>query len=179
MDAGSVRVEMEARVDRMIELQLLVIDLGDSCVVKVEKGVSGNHRSMLNGLMDLTYWHSKVVGISAHPFAEIRAALDALAVDGEKPVPRIEQSPAGSHSEYRLILADNSSLVWPERIIGLTWNDLQGLTTFIRGRSGVGTDLPVWTPKKGEWVELPVSGVTDGTYGEVPFAAWRFTLKNG
>lgn len=157
-------------------LQLLVIDLGDSCVVKVERGVIADHRTLFNDLTEMVYWHSKVDGITAHPFAAVRDAIDSQ----DAPLPRVEHSPAGSQSEYRLVLHDDSNLVCPERSIGMTHADLQGLTTFIRGTVGVGTPLPIYEPTEGKWERLPS---TDEYMGDplegTGIAIYRYTRGGG
>lgn len=77
--------------EQTMELQLLVIDLGDSCVVKVEKGdldnaiTIGDYRMMQR---------QNSVHVISTPFPELRQAIE-----GEKPVPRIEKD---EHGRYDL-----------------------------------------------------------------------------
>lgn len=67
-------------------LSLLIIDLGESCVVKVEKGNPGElfPKIIVSAYKDST----AVISVPFSGFESVKASIDAL--EGEKPVPRIE-----------------------------------------------------------------------------------------
>ncbi len=116
-----------------IELSLLVIDMGDSCAVKVEKGEIG-----LSVMFPLLLKSHGNVGVTPHPFADARAAIDASYVIESPPVPRIERYDSKSHP-YRL------------RNPWGVWTDLTDATYDCLSRLA-GKPLPIWEPKQhGEW----------------------------
>lgn len=135
-----------------IDLQLLVIDLGDSCVVKVEKGdeITANFG---------TDWWFRVTDadIVRHTFADIRAAIDAL--EEKPPVPRIA---VNGDVGYWLFREDGDGIGWP--ICKSQYDILSQLA---------GKPLPIWTPKKGEWEPLTESPVFD----DLPCEIWRYTRR--
>jgi hypothetical protein len=142
-----------------VTLQLLIIDLGDGrCVVKVEKGRMPHTSS--DPIKDLGFYGD--LSIVTKPFTELRAAIDAL--DGEKPpIPRITRGTSDNQDE-RLFLWYNHTD-----------------STLLRGKDYdvlselAGKPLPVWEPKKGEWVRVAIAQ-TD--YDKIPiFEAWRFVVK--
>lgn len=155
-ECGPVSLPQGKGVDmKQPELQLLIIDLGDSCVVKVEKG----------DRMDLVYcvkggsFRCTKGNIVIHdsPFTDIRAAIDSLA-DTSKPVPRIERDGNG----YRIY-----------EDAGSPWEDLPS-DTYGALSELAGKPLPVWTPRKGEWTELTNFGDGEKSCGYV----WRYTLSS-
>lgn len=80
------------------ELQLLVVDLGDSCVIQIENSVYPDIQTALKGLN--VKWPRRTVDpfVIEHTFAEVKAAIDAL--EGDKPVPRIESPTDGNYTVY-------------------------------------------------------------------------------
>lgn len=116
------------------DLSLLVIDMDDSCVVKVEKGdlpdMAGSHWC---GTKLLVFDPSMT-------FDRIRHNIDAL--DGEKPVPRIERQhePHSQQTAYR-VYKDGGSV----------WHNTEYLDALF-GLANV--KVPVHEAKKGEWKRL-------------------------
>ncbi len=82
-----------------IELSLLVIDMGDSCCVRVERGMLNtlmhNGEVMLVGALTGT-------ALVQYPFTDIRAAIDASYVIESSPLPRIERVPDTLNEGYRV-----------------------------------------------------------------------------
>jgi len=121
----------------MTELQLLVIDLGDACVVKVEKGE-----------LDLPLFHTfsqdKSVRLSGHTFDELRKAID-----GEKPAIRLEDG----YDEVGnfMLFTDKSWLVISSQqydaLSKLAGHPLPiyegGKWTDLMPKNGVGWELPI------------------------------------
>lgn len=144
--------------DNMTELQLLVIDLGDCCVVKVEKGeVRFKVAPTDNGGMG----YLLVAGgnedytdtiLYRHPFSEVRAALE------EKPLPRVERVRGSEDAPYTLHFAP------PD---GVGWLMTQGMYDALTELNG-GKPLPIWSG--GEWTQLPsIVNSLEGT----EIAIWR------
>jgi len=77
----------------MPELQLLVIDLGDACVVKVEKGGQVVINSL--PLPSVAIYQEHEPKVVTTTFDEVRKAID-----GVKPVPRIELDAEGAYRFY-------------------------------------------------------------------------------
>lgn len=143
------------------ELQLLVIDLGDSCVVKVEKGVMP--RTSNNIYKDLGFFGKQsIVHVT---FDRFREAID------QKPVPRIERNdPVG----YRFISGSqpaDGGHIWLSQ-------EYDALTKL------AGKPLPVW--EGGKWEQLIPFTLSDMYSGWSPLtstqidggtgvAIWRFT----
>lgn len=139
----------------MNNLTLLVIDLGDSCVVKVESLEKefwlhlSNESDYADAVCPLT--SEGQVKLFQYPFPVVRAAIDRLG--GEPPVPRIQ----GNFGDgYGLIVKDLS-------VSYLSEQDYEALCGII------GHPLPVYTPNRGEWEKFSVS-----TAGLVDI--WRYTL---
>lgn len=134
--------------NKMTELQLLVIDLGDACVVKVEKG---RLEDELLNVRDYDY--------IIDPVGTVRGSFDEVrkAIDGEKPVPRIErQTDNGAYC--RLILPT------PLTGISLSANEVHALSQL------AGHPLPIY--EGGTWTDLmPKNGVG----WELPINVWRYT----
>lgn len=111
------------------ELQLLVIDMGDTCVVKVEKG----HWDVSTLIYPSDVWTTESVNVMRFPFSRIREAIE------QKPIPRIEYR----DSDYHLVW--DESEVYGDKVIGGTgaFNALSELA---------GKPLPIW--EGGVWEEL-------------------------
>lgn len=77
MDTACRSVIFHSIEDAPSELELLVIDLGDSCVVRVEKGE-------FTLAIAHTFSDDKSTMLSGHTFPELRKAIE-----GDKPIPRI------------------------------------------------------------------------------------------
>lgn len=134
-------------------LSLLIIDMGDCCVVKVEKGTwhpdGGPHEYHRNHY--LLSW----------TFTDLRAALD------DAPVPRIEASWSQNGSGdivpngyYVYVDNNDRNEHWPQS----RYDALSQLA---------GKPLPVWEGN-GKWEELnppPTVGIS----WELPFTAWRYS----
>lgn len=130
----------------MTELSLLVIDLGDSCVVKVEKGqlpadtvsmaLPDEIRDLLGYVDDLKTGYCMV---SDKSFTELRKAIDGA--EGSNPVPRIEQDNADQKGSY--VLYEDADT--KEYIAKDTYDALCELA---------GHPLPVYEPKRGKWTQL-------------------------
>lgn len=145
-------------------LQLLVIDLGDCCVLKVEKNAIGIQWLKLGTMQDKLVGlgdgvanstresnGAKIVHVLFEPFNKLRSAIDGL--DGERPVPRLERDNIG----YWLYEDAETK----EDIPIDTYSALSELA---------GHPLPVYEPKKAEWIKWdPVQ--------KQPVNIWRYTLK--
>jgi len=132
--------------NKMTELQLLVIDLGDECYVRVEKG-SMPHTSTDPFKDKGFYGKSSVVKCS---FDELRKAID-----GEKPAIRLEDG----YDEVGnfMLFTDKSWLV----ISSQQYDALSQLA---------GHPLPIY--EGGKWTDLmPKNGVG----WELPINVWRYT----
>ena len=155
-------------------LSLLVIDLGDSCVVKVEKGdvselpqrIAGAQRTWNDALF--------VVSTPFHGFDGIREE-----VDGDKPLPRIEKNlPCNKPYTgiYQLITSEDDDA----KMHTLYQHEIDALSEL------AGKPLPIWDGG-GTWTELPDaeaddrSATCDFSFGfraakdQLPFKAWRYT----
>ena len=128
-------------------LQLLVIDLGgNQCVVKVEKGdqvhiAHGTSGHLIFGL-----------GVVPMPFTELREAIE-----GVKPVPRIERVDESYH-----VWGEPSSAIPLVHLSKYSYNALSALA---------GKPLPIWTG--GTWEDLlprPEMGIG----WELPIGVWRY-----
>lgn len=120
------------------ELQLLVIDLGDSCVVKVEKGRWDGGTLVCRGGREDT------VKVFYECFRVLREAIE------QKPVPRIERDDIKIYERYRIYFNDTSYPL-PLNV----WDaicELAGKPLPI-GEGGTWEDL---LPKKGLGWELPL-----------------------
>lgn len=127
-------------------LSLLVLDMGDCCVVKVESGQfdypTGWPRYLQMRGSIIVDW----------TFGQLRAALD-----GEKPVPRIEDK-NGFHNEYTIVSEHGTN-----RITRTAYNALSQLA---------GHPLPIWEGN-GKWTNL----IDDCScnFQLVPFGIWRYS----
>ena len=145
-------------------IKLLIVDLGASVVLKNEGPecqlkIGGNTVDL--SVDDVRVWQST--------FAELKQDLDNL--DGEKPpwerpFPRLEKK---SHGVYTVCLGPGCK----EEIQHSIYVALSELA---------GKPLPVWAPKKGEWLQLlPFTerledGISTTTYDLVPdLKIWRYT----
>jgi hypothetical protein len=132
------------------ELDVLVIDLGDYCVVKVEKGEIA---FKIGEILWLLY--ESQAKLMYKDFNAIREAIE------QKPVPRIEVD--GNRMNYYRVVTNHvleSPLICPD-----TYKALSQLA---------GKPLPVW--KGGKWERLPktseyIGDPLDGTGVTI----WRFT----
>lgn len=163
-----------------IELQLLVIDLGGSCVVKVENAENGDKLGSL--YLDEVCVNATTL-VLRHHFVQVRAAVDAL--EG-KPVPRIEQHKDG----YRLFREACMGISIPSytRIDGSSGQavmeshidkDLYDALSAVAGKP-----LPIYTPTKGEWNQLyPMQCVDKETQdlswwlAQAPVEIWRYIKR--
>lgn len=132
------------------ELQLLVIDLGDCCVVKVEKG---DGRASLRFPRVGWSLNPGITFLVHHTFVELREAIE------QKPVPRIEQNGGGYALRFRTYMGDSHKTFTPEAYKALS--------------QLVGKPLPVW--KGGKWTRLPktseyIGDPLDGTGVKI----WRY-----
>jgi len=145
-------------MDDDIDLQLLVVDFGDSCAIKVEKGVFVGGRIPDNGIWGCRVKEGSSI-LCPHPFTNLRKCLDAM--DSKPPVPRIEQDGSKRH---RLFTETNE--------IGfLIWQcDLDALSEL------AGHPLPIYEPRPGEWTDL-LPGFTVDIGWELPVKIWRYTRK--
>lgn len=130
------------------ELQLLVIDAGECCFLKVEKG---RFETML--------FDDDIGGLGfriiSHPFTKLREALE------QKPVPRIEVD--GGRMNYYRVVTDHvleSPLICPD-----TYKALSQLA---------GKPLPVW--EGGKWTRLPkTSEYISDPLDDTGVKIWRYT----
>ena len=132
------------------ELDVLVIDLGDYCVVKVEKGEIA---FKIGEILWLLY--ESQAKLMYKDFNAIREAIE------QKPVPRIEVD-RNSMNYYRVV----TDHVLESPLICLdTYKALSQLA---------GKPLPVW--EGGEWERLPkTSEYIDDPLKGTGVAIWRFT----
>ncbi len=125
-------------------LSLLVIDLGDSCVVKVEQGEITTHHNLFKYLTEIGFWHSKVHLITSKSFAAVRDAIDSQ----DKPVPRIERYKPSTLDDYILICDpyDRAGFTANGRRV-ITRKELDALSQL------AGHPLPIWDGG-GKWTLL-------------------------
>lgn len=133
------------------ELQLLIIDLGDSCVVKVEKG-EWDATPFVAKLSCTALPKSFLFGIS---FTAFREAIE------QKPVPRIERDLTCIERHFHHYFGDGNGCL---PLNAQQYDDL----TKING----GKPLPVW--KGGTWEE--VGHIDDDVYNNTDLRVWRYTL---
>jgi hypothetical protein len=131
------------------ELDVLVIDLGDYCVVKVEKGEIA---FKIGEILWLLY--ESQAKLMYKDFNAIREAIE------QKPVPRIEVD--GNRMNYYRVVTNHvleSPLICPD-----TYKALSQLA---------GKPLPVW--KGGKWERLPsTSEYIDDPLKGTGVAIWRY-----
>ncbi len=134
----------------MSELSLLIIDLGDSCVVKVEKGdfaydISGQEQGPIDEGSTMLIQQS---------FSAVREAIDSLPVN--KSVPRIEQTTDGF-----MVFPAKAEVAYQSQYF-VHNRAYEALTKL------AGVEIPVW--KSGTWKQYDPPPYTD-----LPVAIWRFT----
>jgi len=127
------------------ELQLLVVDMGDSCVVKVEKGE-------FEWTVAHTFNVDKSVMLSGHTFAKLKEAID-----GVKPAPRIERDFAGYVMIYR-----GGRQTGATRMMEIDYDALSELA---------GKPLPIY--EGGTWEDL-LPRPEIGIGWELPIGVWRY-----
>lgn len=139
------------------ELQLLILDMGDVCIVRVEQG-DGKfpHKTLGIG----TAWALNNTYLDKRPFTELRSAID-----GEKPVPRIERR-------------DNRESPWVYQLFDISGADKNYLTPaeYTALSELAGKPLPIY--EGGKWEEL-IALQSKDEYGDWidkrDFTAWRYT----
>lgn len=140
------------------KLQLLILDLGDSCVVKVEKGEMVN---LCGG------YHFGSAVCYKMPFEKVRESISALAnLNNEKP-PYLERNTGGQAEwPYRIICEDLSGSF-------LTEQDYDALSKL------TGHPLPIREPKQSQWTEVVRGGSYEPSTNAnvVSIGIWRFTLS--
>lgn len=122
-------------------LSLLVIDLGDSCAVKVERGYLPDNLTFGTTMLTNSVGSSNSILLRV-PFDLVKYVLDAINLDDEPPVPRIERLEDGM---VRVVGRDVSSDV-PYSVL----NTFRALT---------GEHLPIYKGKQGKWTELAAEPV--------------------
>lgn len=132
------------------ELELIVIDMGDSCVVKVEKG-EWDAAPFVAKLSCTALPKSFLFGIS---FTALREAID-----GETPIPRLFVLRDSDESKYGIIHSNTLSEV--DVITQTSYDALSELA---------GKPLPVWTG--GTWEE--VGHIDDDVYNNTDLRVWRY-----
>ena len=133
------------------QLQLLVIDLGDSCVVKIESGSRGHNVEVDGRWYTLTNCPTVIL----RPFPELRDAIE-----GEKPVPRIER-----HSHRYMLFAQRHGTAF--QMLGLHYEAFCELA---------GKPLPIY--EGGKWEELIALQAKDesGNWRDAKaLTVWRYT----
>lgn len=137
-------------------LSLLVIDLGDSCVVKVERG---DLDSALQIKDHRIVQRRDSVHLVEHPFAAVRDAIDSQ----DAPVPRIERRDTNSTVDGMPVY-----LIRQDKDVA---NDGTALSTSVYDALtaiNAGKPLPIYEPTEGKWTLLKGS--------EIPgIAMYRYT----
>jgi len=156
-----------------IELQLLAIDYGDACMVRVEKGKLTEKfvNKLIIGFADDDILEGEFCQFES--FAEIRDAINIFVFD-EKPVPRIEQ--IDTQYTYAIVTENESVGMWRKEYDALC--------------QLAGKPLPIWTPKVGTWeriysdggyrsvvVNPNLAGSAQSNPAVVPIEIWRYTLR--
>lgn len=160
-------------------LSLLIIDLGNCCVVKVE---SGELPDALQGWCWLPFWESEQAKKVLPTTGAITASFDQLkaTLDGDKPLPRLERDKKG---DLRLHIFKQ----WQGDELQIVSGDYDALSQL------AGHPLPIYEPKEGKWEQLGtlpeivpipdlhpnqrISSFSDvlGFVTAFPFKAWRYT----
>ena len=140
----------------MDKLSLLVIDMGENCVVQIEKGSAlwpvPKDNGGVFGRYHLAEGDAPVIYPSS--FAELRLAIGG----GEKPVPRIERDNIDASRNYRIYRGE----AWEY----LSYAGYDALCQI------AGAPLPVWTPARGEWKRIAsIPRVKLDEY----YPVWRYT----
>lgn len=149
-DADCQRVDRSA--EPQPELQLLVIDLGDSCVVKVEKG-SVSHIAFA-GLQ----WQDNTTLFCNKPFSELRTAIE-----GDPPTPRIVKLESSSGYVLDVGPSESGACRDYERISRRGYEALSKLA---------GKALPVHDG--GKWTKRLASDSKVGVDIGTGIAIWKF-----
>lgn len=158
-----------------VTLSLLVVDLGEHCLVKPDIGTCELLPSFYPHVIKLTVGYPQLFPCT---FAEVKAAIDKLAAV-TPPVPRIERNDSGNGNFPYRILDTN--------ICGsfLTQQDYNALSYII------GKPLPIWMPSHGVWKRLfPFELVPTNTIQatsdwlisveeQMPISVWRFQIVTG
>lgn len=167
-DATNLTGERPTEPQANVSRSLLVIDLGDSCVVKIEKGDD----PMLQ--FEHLYYSGNSPHLFPRTFEQVRDAIDQQLASGEPPLPRIEHY----GNDMLLIVSgmrplrlgggdiDLSAEPAPD-ILQLTVSGYNALSEL------AGHPLPIWSPRKGNWTELTNFGDGNRSCGCV----WRYTLE--
>lgn len=150
-------------------LSLLVIDLGDRCVVKVEKG----DMSDKGVIAHLCYYVSGIervrvgpVIVFDMPFIDVQDAINRHFATGEKPLPRIDPPTNGNYTLHVGNVVKPYTFEVPFEML----NALSQLA---------GHPLPVWTGG-GEWVQLAQVGrlsMEPHAEDRTDCQVWRFTRR--
>lgn len=128
------------KVDTFVpSIRLLVVDMGDACVVKVEKG-SMPHTSF-DPMKDLSFFGK--LSIVKTPFENLRAAMD------DKP-PQPYFSYEDKKGDHRELVLNSWSFTGP-----VTDSIYHACSAFH------GSNLPVYEPKQGHWTQLTTDAPFD------------------
>lgn len=143
-----------------IELQLLFVVMDSVTLFKAEKG-DGSLK-----LAGVTYQcpEGSFQTVQRLSFPDIRAAVNAL--KDKPPVPRIETD---EHRYWHRIIYDNDQKC-PDSIDSQSFRALTEI---------VGTPIPIWTPTKGEWEELPdeYDMPSARAWEDFPVRIYRYTRR--
>lgn len=139
----------------IIELQLLVIDLGDSCVVKVEKAEKPVW------VIGAEIAQGDSFDFRRNGFDDIRAAIDAM--DEKPPVPRLVGPNAGGMYVIATWKASEE--------LGMPIGTLISQRSYDALSELAGHPLPIYEPKKGEWQQILIG---NGFMPET-ISIWRYT----
>ncbi len=132
-------------------LSLLVIDLGDSCVVKAEQGRWSKYFTEVWGTADdLCLVHES--------FDKVKSAIDAM--EGDKPpIPRLECPRNSGYVGLDVVMLNHVGGEYRNAISQDQYDALCELA---------GVKIPIWTG--GQWEDLTVwKGMND-----FPIGAWRY-----
>lgn len=147
----SAKYEQAREKDMATELQLLVIDMGNAVVVKVEKGEVA--LKIGNGLWLCNTEPAKATQVFYRDFQTVREAID-----GAKPVPRIERCDTTEQS-YAITNVDGDG-------VGILYQTAYDALSKLAGKP-----LPIWTG--GTWEDLlPLPDI--GIGWELPIGVWRY-----
>lgn len=146
--------------------QLLIVDLGECCAIKVEKGT----KDALSAYGAI-YWQSKVSALAALPFKDLQAVIDA-AFAVTLPLPRIERR-HNQHSPW-LYTMINAHLV----DCYVTPAELATINALAK-QAGATQDLPVYCPtvSAGTWKHLNRAYTRDRDGVDIPVGIWRFEVS--
>lgn len=155
-----------------IELSLLIIDLGDSCVVKVEKGRQSYETDANRTWLrfphggDVELWQGKV--FTLHSFEMTKTAIDAL---DTPPVPRVERE----NGLYELWFQDFVPGMQQAGKVVISDTIFKSLCQL------TGVEISVYE-RKGEWKQLLMhrtDSLNQDTLvryiDDLPLSVWRYT----